>query len=353
MRAPLVPPAVLVTMLLSYPAARAHDDRGRSHHPQRVSAPEAAPAGWGKLRNRAQHMCLDAAGWAAASGADALLWSCNNDPDQVWFFAPNGEIKNAHNGLCLTITNRDRRDRDRDDRDRDRDRDDDDRDRGRGRDRDRAYGRPREIARGADVGIDRCDGSPHQRWAVVARAHGAFEVRPGRRDLCLDVEGRRGAHGDDVKVWSCDQGADQTWGWEPVAQPPPPRVVFRQPHQPPRAHHPGPPSVQPMDPPSFRTFLGAVRQANYAANQLSVIEQAAAHHHFLVVQLRAIVGALSFSATQVRAVEIIAPRLLDPENGYQLFDAFPFSADQEKVRRILARHRRSQPPAAAQTVPPR
>jgi hypothetical protein len=165
------------------------------------------------------------------------------------------------------------------------------------------------------------------------------------------VEGRRGAQGDNVKLWSCDQGVDQTWGWEPVAQPPP-RVVFRQPHQPPRVH-PGPPPIQPMDPPSFRALLGSIRHATYAANQLSVIEEAAAHHHFLIVQLRAIVGALSFSATQVRAVEILAPRLVDPENGYQLLEAFSFSGDQEQVRRILARHRRSQPPAAAQRGPGR
>jgi hypothetical protein len=336
MRIPPVLPALAVTLLVSYPAAQAHDrnhgDRGGPPGFRPAAPPDVMPIGPGRLRNRALGMCLDAAGWAAPGGANVLLWSCNNDPDHVWSFTPSGEIKNTQNGLCLTIADKDRG-----------------RDRGRRRGRDRD--RPR---RGDDVGIDACDGSRSQQWAIVARGRDNFEVRHGR-ELCLDVEGRRGAQGDDVLLWDCDGGSDQTWSWEPTPQRPP-TVVFRQPsqpdqpytrpRQPPARAQPVPPRapVAPMAPPAFQALLDAIRSASFSANQIAVIEQAAGYNHFLVSQLKQIVTTLSFSANQVRAVELIAPRLVDPQNGYQLFDAFTFSGDKERVKSILDQARQPPPP---------
>ena len=49
---------------------------------------EAPPAGPGRLRNRAQNMCLDVRGWSAQGDGNVLLWDCNGDPDQVWSFTP-------------------------------------------------------------------------------------------------------------------------------------------------------------------------------------------------------------------------------------------------------------------------
>ena len=70
-----------------------------------------------------------------------------------------------------------------------------------------------------------------------------------------------------------------------------------------------------------------------------------------MAQLREIVQSLSFSANQVQAVELIAPRLVDPQNGYTLFDAFTYSRDQERVKRILERAHEAQ--AQAPPSPPR
>ena len=59
------------------------------------------PPGAGRLRNAAQGMCLDVAGWAAQGNSDVLLWECNDDPDHVWSFTRSGELRNAQNGTCL------------------------------------------------------------------------------------------------------------------------------------------------------------------------------------------------------------------------------------------------------------
>ena len=113
----------------------------------------------------------------------------------------------------------------------------------------------------------------------------------------------------------------------------------------------GPVRTADWAPPAFQALLDAIKSASksspgttFSANQMTVIEQAAGYNHFLVAQLKQIVTTLSFSANQVRAVELIAPRLVDPQNGYLLFDAFTFSGDQQQVKRILDQARQTPPP---------
>ena len=40
----------------------------------------------------------------------------------------------------------------------------------------------------------------------------------------------------------------------------------------------------------------------------------------------------------LRALELIAPRLLDPENSFAVYEAFSFSADKEQAKQILRRN---------------
>ena len=178
---------------------------------------------------------------------------------------------------------------------------------------------------------------------MAPRGNGAFELRTGRRGLCLDVDGRRGAQGDDVLLWTCDGGVDQTWWWEPVAGPPPRQVFTRPRHDPePRRDRA---AVVPMEPQAFKALLASIKGASFSANQMAIVEQAAPYHYFLVAQLREVVQSLSFSANQVRAVELIAPRLVDPQNAFTLFEVFTFSRDQEAVKRILEQSRPTPVPA--------
>ena len=63
----------------------------------------------------------------------------------------------------------------------------------------------------------RCESLDDQRWKLVPRGHGTFELRNVKRGLCLDVNGRAGARGDNVLLWACDGGADQLWSFEAYA----------------------------------------------------------------------------------------------------------------------------------------
>jgi hypothetical protein len=107
-----------------------------------------------------------------------------------------------------------------------------------------------------------------------------------------------------------------------VAPPPPP---------------PPPPALMPMDPGAFASLVAAVDAESFSANKLRVLQEAAARNNFSVAQLVRLVNALSFAKDKVHAVEIVGPRLVDPQNAFQVYDAFTFAADKRRVQQILGR----------------
>src|SRR6185503_20477717 len=89
----LIATALVSTMLVGASA--------EAHPPRAGARGLTPPPGTGRLRNAAQGMCLDVAGWAAQGDANVLLWECNDDPDHVWSFTSDGELRNTLNGTCL------------------------------------------------------------------------------------------------------------------------------------------------------------------------------------------------------------------------------------------------------------
>ena len=253
------------------------------------------PPGTGRLRNAAQGMCLDVAGWAARGDGDVLLSECNDDPDHVWSFTRSGELRNAQNGTCLDAAGYDGQ-------------------------------------QGANVDVYRCESMDDQRWKLVPRGRGTFELRNVKRGLCLDVNGRAGADGDKVLLWACDGGADQIWSFEAYAPrptpPPPPELEVP----------PAPPAPPAMAEGPFRVLVGNVRGESFSDSQVAIVEQAATRNHFRVDQVKSLIDLVAFSATKLRVLELCAPHIVDGENAFTLFDAFAFSADQEQARHILRRH---------------
>jgi hypothetical protein len=312
------PISILATALVSalFSSGRADAQSAPGKWRERPRAVMAPPAGTGRLRNAAQGMCLDVAGWGAQGDGYVLLWECNSDPDQVWSFTPGGELHDVLTGACLDAAGYDG-------------------------------------AAGANVDIYRCEGLDDQRWALIARGGGKFELHNLKRGLCLDVAGYAGARGDNVALWTCDGGTDQIWSFEPYAAPP--RPVYAPPHQPRPSDPPSPTrelEVPPPPPPpprearrpraiddgAFRGLVAAVRKEGFAQAQLDVIRQAATRNYFRVGQLKTLIDLVSFSANKLSALEIGAPRIVDPENAYAFYEAFTFSGDKEQAKQILRRN---------------
>ena len=66
---------------------------------------------------------------------------------------------------------------------------------------------------------------------------------------------------------------------------------------------------------------------------------AARDHFFVIAQLRRIIEGLSFSGDKIRAVEIVAPRILDRRNAYTLYSVFTFDSEKDQARAIFDRQR--------------
>jgi hypothetical protein len=284
---------------LAAPAAHAQGGGPRwRRHGERPPEPRQLPPppGTGRLRNVAQGMCLDVAGWAAQGNQDVVLWECNNDPDQVWTFSSDRELRDVLTGACLDIAGYD-------------------------------------AAQGANVGVYRCERMDDQRWTLVPRGADTFELRTVKNGLCLDVKGKAGGRGDDVMLWACDGASDQLWRWEPYAlapqqQPPPPAPPARIRER----------RQLPMDDGSFGALVGAVKGEGFSDGQLNVVRQAATRNFFSVGQVKALIDLVAYSATKLSVLEATAPRIVDPENAFAIYGAFTFSADKDHAKQILQRN---------------
>lgn len=113
------------------------------------------------------------------------------------------------------------------------------------------------------------------------------------------------------------------------------QIVVPPPAPPPPPPPPPQYGPQPMPNEALRGLVAGVRAESFLEGKLRVIQEAASTNFFLVAQLRQLVDQIPFSSGKVRAVEICAPRLLDRENAFNLYGAFTFSADKEKVRAIF------------------
>jgi hypothetical protein len=275
-----------------------------------------------------------------SNGARVQLWDCDGRPSQVWRFE-RGRIVSLASGRCLDV-----------------------------------HG-PDAGFNGARVQVYDCNGSPNQAWRYE---RGLLVGQVDGR--CLDVHApdvdRNAAH---VQTWDCHGAANQQWGVEPVA--PAARDVEAGPiwstddanQKCPAVCSParwngqwhttvpgtmsvcncvagGPPWPQPAPggavPPvdagprpmgerRFEEFMRTMDAEPFPRGKMGVVESAARDNWFFVAQLRRIVDALTFPSDKMRAVEIVAPRVVDRENAFSLLGAFTFDSEKEQARKIFER----------------
>lgn len=127
--------------------------------------------------------------------------------------------------------------------------------------------------------------------------------------------------------------------------------VAAQPSCPPNAYWDGarcvyravvaPPPVvaqpQAMAPGSFHQLLRAVRKQAFSSGKLGAIRLGAARNHFSCAQVTRLIQAVTFSSDKIKALRMLAPRLVDRANSFTILNAFTFSSDKRKAQRILGR----------------
>lgn len=117
-----------------------------------------------------------------------------------------------------------------------------------------------------------------------------------------------------------------------VARAPDARAIFQPPQPPPP---PPAPVVQPIPDGRLQQLAAAMANQAFPREKLTVLRDGIGHHRFLVGQLRPLLEQFSFADDRLEAVRILWPRVLDRDNGFQLYEAFPFSSDKQKLRAIL------------------
>ncbi|MBZ4416913.1 DUF4476 domain-containing protein [Myxococcus sp. RHSTA-1-4] len=122
-----------------------------------------------------------------------------------------------------------------------------------------------------------------------------------------------------------------------VAEAPPLGAVTPAPRPQPQPPPPPPaPVVRPMPDGPFKRLNEAVARESFAEDKMRIISLAAGDNYFLISQVAELLNHFPFSQDKLTAVRELKPRILDPENGYQLYSAFSFSSDKKRLQDILS-----------------
>jgi hypothetical protein len=97
------------------------------------------------------------------------------------------------------------------------------------------------------------------------------------------------------------------------------------------------PVIVAMEAGAFQQLLGAVNNESFGRDKLRVVREAAKGQHFEVQQVVRLLGAFSFPGEQIQALEIVAPRILDRQNVFQIYSVFTFPSYKRQAEGILSK----------------
>ncbi len=98
----------------------------------------------------------------------------------------------------------------------------------------------------------------------------------------------------------------------------------------------GPGATPPMGREEFDHALAELQSHGFASERMEVLSRLSRQGWFAVDQARRLLEAFPFGKDRLEALELLAPRLVDPENHFRLYEAFTFESDKKQARRILS-----------------
>ncbi|MGE0433148.1 MAG: DUF4476 domain-containing protein [Planctomycetota bacterium] len=90
-----------------------------------------------------------------------------------------------------------------------------------------------------------------------------------------------------------------------------------------------------MEAAAFATLLDQVENAGFSSDKLNTIRSAAGVQTFTCDQVAKLLGALNFSADQMKALELLKTRIEDPDKRDTILEAFTFSTDKARAGKLL------------------
>ena len=85
----------------------------------------------------------------------------------------------------------------------------------------------------------------------------------------------------------------------------------------------------------FSNLISRIQAESFSDDQMRVIRTAAKKHNFKVNQIVRIIDCFSFADDKITALGISYPGCIDPQNNYEILDAFTYSDDKSEAERII------------------
>jgi len=85
----------------------------------------------------------------------------------------------------------------------------------------------------------------------------------------------------------------------------------------------------------FSNLIKRINAESFSDDQMRVLRTAAKNHNFKVNQIVRILDCFSFGEDKLSALSISYPGCLDPQNNYEILDAFTYSDDKSEAERII------------------
>lgn len=115
-----------------------------------------------------------------------------------------------------------------------------------------------------------------------------------------------------------------------------PDVRTYQPRPVPAPLPPPAPAYQPIADGKLQKLMGVMSREPFAEDKLEVLTSAASEHYFTVSQVQQVLPQFQFSKDRLQAVRVLWSRVLDRQNGFQLYDSFQFSNDKAELKKIIS-----------------
>lgn len=114
-----------------------------------------------------------------------------------------------------------------------------------------------------------------------------------------------------------------------------------------------PPTIAPVAQPPMTAearaaLFRAVDRERTPEDKLRILEEAARGRHFTVADVEQVLGRFDRPAHKLQALSVVRARIVDQENTFTLYGAFPSGRDKDEVKRILGGEKFALTPVGAE-----
>lgn len=102
-----------------------------------------------------------------------------------------------------------------------------------------------------------------------------------------------------------------------------------------RREHRNPERVRAMRDKDFSMMYKIVKKASFNDNRIDIIRVAAIGSYFNSKQCAELLSLISFNDDKLKALEVMAPRIMDDKDVDRILKQFSFNRDKDKAMKIL------------------